>query len=342
MFHPKFIYTHQMVNNLLHINSARDFIINAPLVVEMEVSLKREALLKSAHYSTAIEGNPLSLNEVDKLARGLKITAQKKAQQEVINYLNVLKNLDKYLDDGKITGKSILMLHHDITYHTLEDTYMEGQYRTIPVFVANNLGEVVFTPPSAYLVEGEMEKFIEWLNNLEDLNPVLAAGVTHYEFVRIHPFVDGNGRTARALAALLLHHEEFDIDRFFTLDEYYDSDRSAYYKALNSVDPKSRDLTLWLEYFIDGFLISISRIKDQILLFSPDVSPKEQIKLSKKQMKIIEYIHLNGQITNLEVKKLFNISRQGAYKDLRRLMDLNLIEKKGGSRSTYYVLKNNF
>ncbi len=147
MFHPKFIYTHQMVNNLLHINSARDFIINAPLVVEMEVSLKREALLKSAHYSTAIEGNPLSLNEVDKLARGLKITAQKKAQQEVINYLNVLKNLDKYLDDGKITGKSILMLHHDITYHTLEDTYMEGQYRTIPVFVANNLGEVVFTPP---------------------------------------------------------------------------------------------------------------------------------------------------------------------------------------------------
>ncbi len=342
MFKPRFIYTQQMVNNLLEINSARDFIINAPLVVEMEVSLKRDALLKSAHYSTAIEGNPLSLNEVDKLARGLKITAQKKVQQEVINYLNVLKNLEKYLEKGKITKKSILKLHHDITYHTLEDTYMEGHYRTIPVFVANNMGEVIFTPPSAYLVEGEMDKFLEWLNNLEDLNPVIAAGITHYEFVRIHPFVDGNGRTARALAVLLLHLEEFDIEGFFTLEDYYDSDRSAYYKALNSVDPKTRDLTIWLEYFLEGFLISISHIKDQILLFSPDVSPKEQIKLSKKQMKIIEYIHLNGQITNLEVKKLFNISRQGAYKDLRRLMDLNLIEKKGGSRSTYYVLKNSF
>lgn len=342
MFKPRFIYTQQMVNNLLHINSTRDFIINTPLVMEMEVSLKRDALLKSAHYSTAIEGNALTLNEVDKLARGLKITAQKKAQQEVINYLNVLKNLEKYLEKGKITEKSILKLHQEITYHTLEDTYMEGQYRTIPVFVANNLGEVVFTPPSAYLVEGEMQNFIEWLNNLEDLNPVIAAGIAHYEFVKIHPFVDGNGPTARALAALLLHMEEFDIEGFFTLDEYYASDRTVYYKALNSVDPKTRDLTIWLEYYLEGFLISISRIKDQILLFSPDVSPKEQIKLSKKQMKIIEYIHLNGQITNLEVKKLFNISRQGAYKDLRRLMDLNLIEKKGGSRSTYYVLKNHF
>lgn len=342
MFKPRFIYTQKMVNKLLKINSARDFIINAPLVVEMEVSLKRDALLKSAHYSTAIDGNPLSLNEVDKLARGLKITAQKKAQQEVINYLNVLKNLDKYLENGNITKKSILKLHHHITNHTLEDTYTEGQYRTIPVFVANNMGEVIFTPPSAYLVEEEMGKFMEWLNNLEDLNPVIAAGITHYEFVRIHPFVEGNGRAARALVKLLLHKEEFDIESFFTLDEYYDSDVSAYYRALNSVDPQTRDLTLWLEYFLEGFLIAISHIKDQILLFSPDVSPQEQIKLSKKQMKIIEYIHLNGQITNLEVKKLFNISRQGAYKDLRRLMDLNLIKKKGGSRSTYYVLKNNF
>ena len=342
MFHPNFIYTQNMVNDLLKINSIRNFIVNAHLLVEMEVSFKREALLKSAHYSTAIEGNPLTLNEVDKLARGLKVSSDENAQQGVLNYLNVLKKLDMYSSDEKITKESILKLHHDINYQILDDNCLCGKYRTVPVFMSNNLGEVIFTPPSAYLVEREMEKFIKWINNLGDLNPVIAAGIVHYEFMRIQPFTEGNGSTARALTALFLHLEEFDVDRFFTLDEYYDSDLTEYYKALNSVDKKTKDMTEWLVYFLEGFLISISRIKDQILLFSPDVSPQEQIKLSKKQIKIIEYLHLNGQISNLEVKKLFNISRQGAYKDLRRLMDLNLIEKKGGSRSTYYILKNNF
>lgn len=340
MFRPNFTYNTEIVNTLLEINSIRDFIVNAPLVVEMEISLKRDALLKSVHHSTAIEGNPLTLNQVDRLARGLKINAQKKAKQEVLNYLNVLENLDKYFEDGKITENTILKLHQDITYHTLEDTYMEGQYRTTPVYVVNKQGEIVFTPPSANFVPGEMREFIEWIDEGSgELNPVIVAGIIHFEFVRIHPFVDGNGRTGRALAALLLYLREFDIDGFFTLDDYYDYDRPAYYNALNSVDVESQDLTEWLEYFLEGFLISISGIKDQILLFSPEGTERKRIKLSEKQMKIIEYIHLNGQINNFETQKLLNISRQGAYKNLRSLMDMDLVEKKGGSRSTYYVLK---
>ena len=105
MFRPNFNYTNGIVNNLIEIHSIKDFIVNAPLVVELEVSLKRDALLKSAHHSTAIEGNPLTFNQVNKLAKGMKINAQKKAKQEVINYLNVLENLDKYPDNGKITNK---------------------------------------------------------------------------------------------------------------------------------------------------------------------------------------------------------------------------------------------
>jgi Fic family protein len=340
MFKPNFSYNNKIVNILLEINSTRDFIVNAPLIVEMELSLKRDALLKSAHHSTAIEGNPLTLNQVDRLAQGLKINAQKKALQEVLNYLDVLNNIDNYSEDGEITEKTILKLHQNITHYTLEDTYMEGQYRTEPVHIVNKQGEIVFTPPPANLVHKEMHEFIEWLNgDSKELNPVIVAGIIHYEFVRIHPFVDGNGRTARALTALLLYLMGFDTERFFTLDEYYDYDRQAYYGALNSVDEETNDLTHWLEYFLEGFLISISEIKDRILLFSPGETERKRVKLSEKQMKIIEFIHLNGQVNNLEVQYLLKISRQGAYKYLRALMDLDLVEKKGGSRSTYYILK---
>jgi Fic family protein len=340
MFKPNFSYNDRIVNNLIEIYSIKDFIVNTPLVVEMEVTLKRDALLKSAHHSTAIEGNPLSLKQVEKLAKGMKVNAQKKAKQEVSNYLNVLENLDNYSKNGKISEQTILKLHEDITRYTLDYTYLEGQYRTIPVHVVNESGETVFTPPPVNLIHKEMGYFVEWINHAEELNPVLAAGIIHYEFVRIHPFVDGNGRTGRALAALFLYLKKFDVDRFFTLDEYYDNDRQSYYDALNSVDSKTQDLTEWLDYFLKGFMASINEIKDQILTFLPEKHGKQRIKLSNNHRKILEYIHLKGSITNSEVQKLLNISRQGSYKDLRHLMDMGVVDQKGGSRSTYYVLKN--
>ena len=336
MFNPCFNYNHELVNKLLEINSIRDFIVNAPVVLEMEVSLKREALLKSAHHSTAIEGNPLSLNQVDKLAKGIKIQGQKRATQEVLNYLNVLKDMDSYIEDGKITEKNVLKLHENITHYTLEYTYLEGQYRSEPVYVVNQEGDIVFTPPNANLVPGQIQDLLEWINNTSgELNAVISAGIIHYEFVRIHPFVDGNGRTGRALAAIYLYLRGFDVD--FTLDEYYSNNRQAYYHALNSVDPQTQDLTDWLLYFLEGFLTSIDEIKNRIMLFPAGAPVK--IKLTEKMLKILEYVHLNGSITNSEVQKLLNISRQGAYKDLRNLMDKGIIEKKGGSRSTYYILK---
>ena len=336
MFNPCFTYNHELVNKLLEINSIRDFIVNAPVVLEMEVSLKREAILKSAHHSTAIEGNPLSLNQVDKLAKGIKIQGQKRATQEVLNYLNVLKYMDSYIEGGKITEKNVLKLHENITHYTLEYTYLEGQYRSEPVYVVNQKGDIVFTPPNANLVPGQIQDLLEWINNTSgELNAVISAGIIHYEFVRIHPFVDGNGRTGRALAAIYLYLRGFDVD--FTLDEYYSNNRQAYYHALNSVDPQTQDLTDWLLYFLEGFLTSIDEIKNRIMLFPAGAPVK--IKLTEKMLKILEYVHLNGSITNSEVQKLLNISRQGAYKDLRSLMDKGIIEKKGGSRSTYYILK---
>ena len=256
-----------MVNNLVEIQSIKDFIINSPLVVEMEVSLKRDALLKSAHHSTAIEGNPLTLDQVEKLVRGTKINAQKKGEQEVLNYLKVLENLDKYLDNGKITEKSILDLHEDVTHYTLDYTYLEGQYRTIPVHIVNSKGETVYTPPHVNSVKKEMENLVEWMNQEDNLNPVVAAGIIHYEFVRIHPFTDGNGRTGRLLAALYLHFREFDVDRLFTLDDYYDKNRPSYYAALNTVDIDTQDLTKWLDYFLEGFKHSINEIRIRYCLF---------------------------------------------------------------------------
>ncbi len=330
MFAPNFRYTNRIVNNLVEITSAREIILNSYLVPKWEVSLRRDALIKAAHASTAIEGNPLTLEEVSQLAEGREVMASRKAKQEVLNYLNVLERIEKYRNGGNVAEKSILRMYKDVTKQTLDSFEHEGNYREIQVYVGNRItGEVTFMPPPPHDVPVLMGELIEWLNSDDshNLSPVLVAGMSHYEFVRIHPFVDGNGRTARALATLILHLREFDIKKFFALDDYYDSDRMAYYNALKSLDQETLDLTDWLEYFTEGVLISISKVKEKVLKLSLEKRKKEekgQIALTERRMKIIEHLQRNGRITTGDMAKMFGVTRQAALKELSKLVELEV------------------
>jgi Fic family protein len=339
IFQPKFKYTQRIVNNLTKITQAREVILNAKIIPKWEISLRREALIRSAHSSTAIEGNKLTLEEVSQLALGRKIMATRKEKQEVLNYLNVLQNIQDYQNDGKVTEKLLLKLHKDITKETLDLPGDEENYRKVQVVVGNKFtGEVVFTPPKTEKVPQLTKALLEWINQEIELHPVLIAGLSHYEFVRIHPFVDGNGRTARALATLILYIRDFDIKRFFTLDDYYDSDRKAYYAALKSVDKNTLDTTQWIEYFTDGVLISINGVKKKILSLSIKKSGP-QIALTERQMKIMEKIVANGKITSGEIQDMFKISRQAAYKELKKMIELGVIEPRGEGKAVYYIAK---
>ena len=344
MFKPNFSYTHNIVNNLVEITSARELILNAYLVPKWEISLRREALIRAAHASTAIEGNPLTLEEVSQLARGRKVVAARRAKQEVLNYLNVLEHIEKYQENGRVKEEHILNLHKEITKETLENPDWEGKYRKIQVYVGNRItGEIIFIPPPPEEVPSLMKNFIKWLNSEEalKLHPVLVAGISHYELVRIHPFVDGNGRTARVIATLILYIREFDIKRFFALDDYYDSDRRAYYSALKSVNQKTLDLTQWLEYFTEGIKVSILRVKEKVLQLSIEGKrrkEKGQIALTERQMKIIEFIQKNGRITAGNVANMFKITRQAALKELSKLVELDVITLRGKGRGAHYVL----
>ena len=339
VFQPKFKYTHRTVNNLTKITQAREVILNAKIIPKWEISLRREALIRSAHSSTAIEGNKLTLEEVSQLALGRKIMATRKEKQEVLNYLNVLQNIQDYQNDGKITEKLLLKLHKDITKETLDLPSDEENYRKVQVIVGNKVtGEVVFTPPKTEKVPQLTKALLEWINQEIELHPVLIAGLSHYEFVRIHPFVDGNGRTARALATLILYIRDFDIKRFFTLDDYYDSDRKAYYAALKSVDENNLDTTQWIEYFNDGVLISINEVKKKILSLSVKKTGP-QIALTEKQMKIMEKIVTNGRITSKEIQEMFKISRQAVHKELKKMIELGIIEPRGEGKAVYYIAK---
>lgn len=211
MFEPQFTYTNKIVDYIAKIASAKEIIINAKLIPLYDTQLKQEALIKSSHYSTSIEGNPLKLEEVKTLINNNQEPTTK-AEQEVLNYFNVLNNLNRY-SDKIVTKNTILSVHKDLTKGLLRDPEYEGKFRDTNVFVGNlHTKEINYMPPDAYKVPYLVDELLDWLNNSTDeIYPIIIAGILHYELVRIHPFIDGNGRTSRLMATLILSIHKFNI-----------------------------------------------------------------------------------------------------------------------------------
>jgi len=345
MFKPKFRYTNKIVKLLTRISAARETILNSPLIPKWSVTLRQEAIIHSAHSSTRIEGNKLSLEQVSELAQGREIIATRRDKQEVLNYLDVLKNIKNLIKNSFINEKDILNIHRMVTKNTLDNLEDCGVYRNRYVVVGNRFtGEVFFRPPQNREVPGLVKDLLKWINSEEskELDPIIEAGIIHYELVRIHPFVDGNGRTTRVLATLILYLRGFDTKQFFCLDDYYDSDRPAYYKTLQSVKPDTLDLTNWLEYFTEGVNVSTEAVKERIVRLSSKRLRKakgRQISLTERQMRIIEFINQNGKITNRDIRDMFKLSDEGALKEIKKLINLEIIKSEGKGRALHYILK---
>ncbi|MGB3479513.1 MAG: Fic family protein [bacterium] len=344
MFQPNFKYTHKIVNLLSKISAAREVILNSPLIPKWEVALRREAIIRSAHSSTHIEGNRLNLEQVSKLAQGRKITATRKDKQEVLNYLSVLKKIDKLVIGKKLAVKDILKIHRFVTKDTLERPEDCGAFRTRYVVVGNRVtGEIFFRPPKNEDVPGLITNLVSWIDAKEtqNMDAIVEAGIAHYEFVRIHPFVDGNGRTARVLATWILYKRGFDTKQFFCLDDYYDSDRPAYYKALQSVNQATLNLTKWVEYFVEGVHVSVQEVKERVIRLSSErlrKTQKGQIALTERQMQIVEFINQNGRITNRDIQKLFDLSNRASLDEVKKLLKLKVVKQVGKGRSVHYEL----
>ncbi len=343
-FEPNFKYTHAIVNSLTNISAGRDMILNSPFIPKWEVSLRREAIIRNTHSSTAIEGNRLSLSQVSDLADGREVMASRKDKQEVLNYLYVLENLKEYTDGRSITEKNILDIHKKITEEVLDNPSDCGKYRNRYVVIGNRFtGEISFRPPANEEVPPLMNALVGWINSqkAEELDPVVEAGIAHYEFVRIHPFIDGNGRTARVLATLILYIRGFDAKQFFCLDDYYDSDRQAYYSILKEIDQETLDLTAWLEYFTKGVRLSIDAVKERVARLSSErlrKTKRGQIALTERQMRIIEFINQHGRIKNRDVREMFKISDRAALNEIKKLVNLKVLGSEGKGRNLSYII----
>ncbi len=348
-FEPKYTITDKILNNISRIMAGREVIEQSKLIPKWELKLKKEARIHNAHSSTSIEGNNLTLEQVKALSENREVVATEKDKKEVLNYLKALDLIPEYASKKTIDVKLFLKVHETVTMGTLREDKDCGVFRNRQVFVGRRIFDgtgfkevVEYMPPKTKDVPRLVSEFLDWLNSnkTKEINTVILAGIVHYEIARIHPFIDGNGRAARLMASLVLYKSGFDHRRFFALDDYYDENRSSYYAALKTVQAGKGDITKWLEYFTEGVLYSINKVKDFIekIGLSPKIEEGERIELTQKQIKILERIKEKNKVTNKDLREMFGISRQAMLKEISKLIDAKLIELVGKGRSAYYKI----
>lgn len=362
MFEPRYVITHQMLKNIGAIDAGREVIEHAALVPSWEAKFRQDALVRAVHHGTRIEGNELSLDQAERVmviegkqaetvAAKAGVHARDRDVQEVINYREVLEWIDKWgqrLEKPVTYSEDILKSLHGMTVVRILPDEEAGDYRKVQVAIRNSkTGELTFMPPPAVEVPYAIQEYFLWLNSDSGRahHSVLRAGITHYELVRIHPFTDGNGRTARAMATLVLYAEGYDVKSFFSLEEYFDHDAMRYYRALGSVgEGEQMDLTEWLEYFTFGLAQELDRVKQQVLKLSRDMTLRgklgQQVALSERQIRLIEALNQQGRLTTPEANKVLpDVSPDTVLRDFKDLMDKGVVVKKGRTKGAYYELK---
>ena len=324
-------------------------IINAPLVPVWEAKFRKEALERSIHHGTHLEGNPLSEEQVKEVLSGEEVIARYRDIQEILNYRNVLKFIDEV---SLLTIEAVLEIHR-LVVEKIQPQDVMGIFRIRQVVIRNSLtGQISYTPPPAAEVPFLIEDLVDWINSDEAkaIHPVIRAGIVHYELSRIHPFVDGNGRVARAVTTLVMFLDGYDIRKFFSFEEYFDENPMNYYLTLQAVsnqlvlDTHERDLTPWMEYFVEGVAIELNRVKEQVQRISVDAAVKDklggQVMLNERQMAIMEYLHKHKEMRNKDFRKIFpDFSDDTVLREMKFLKQKSLIKKVGGTKKATYVLK---
>lgn len=316
----RYTFTAAMVRDLLAIESARQTVQLTVLPPPVAEKLRAEARLRSTHFSTRIEGNRLTLAEAGAaVLEGRRFPGRTRDVHEVLNYYRALQQVEEWAMRQTRIGDEMVRKLHALIFtgpRARSTPYRDGQNAIRDAAS----GAIVYLPPEAADVPSLMADLVAWIERAEEEQvpaPVIA-GLAHYQFVTVHPFYDGNGRTARALATLVLYRHGYDLGRFYSLEEVYAQDLSAYYAALqthpevNYYDGRAgADLTGWLEYFVQGMASIFQSVASEVRDYAGQAAvaePSQLQRLDRRARLVLGLFSRQESITAAEMARALGLS----------------------------------
>ena len=316
-FNPNYKITSEIAKFLMRIEAAKERALMLPVTPTVLASLRETAKLYTTHYSTMIEGNQLNPEEIKAVIQ-MKghFPGRERDAHEVKGYYAALAQLEQYAAQPQpVTEKMIQTLHALVMgegrARIKPIPYREGQN----VIKDSATGTLVYMPPESKDVPKLMGQLVAWIKENEGIPCPIVAGISHYQFATIHPYYDGNGRTSRVLATLILHLGGYDLKGLYSLEEYYAKNLPGYYRAI-SVGPSHNyyfgraesDITSWVHYFTEGMTIAFEKVVGQMTR-SAEKGEKDYSDLMRsldpKSRKALELFKKYAVVTSQQIGGLF-------------------------------------
>jgi Fic family protein len=340
-FAPRFTVTNPITAALTRIERARGFLEAAKLSQDWIRRMGERALVLEAHHTTHIEGTRLTLEQSERLLAGEAVPeADPDDARELLNYRGAFELVSTYLGHGgPVTEGLIREIHKRLVEGVRGGSAAPGEYRRVQNYVVSSAtGKVVYTPPPVHDVPILMRELVAWLNEPGGVHPVLAGGLAQFQLVHIHPFVDGNGRTSRLLSTLCLYRAGYDFKRLFTISEYYDRDRDAFYRAIQNVREQGMDLTGWLEFFTEGLATQLDEVKTRgERTIRRDILARQH-GLSDRQARAFGHVMEHGRLTIQALEAICpGVNRRTLQRDLKVLVEKGLLATEGQTNRLEYV-----
>jgi Fic family protein len=281
---PIFTINAAIARALMDIEAAKAVVENTTLSPAVEAQLRHQARIRSTHYSTRIEGNKLTLKEAQEVIEKKKTSfhGRERDVHEVRNYWEALIKVEEWASKKTEFSEDLIKKLHAIVdkgRRAKPTPYRDGQN----VIRDSASGGIVYMPPEAKDVAYLMSAMVHWIRKAqkEQIPTPIVAALLHYQFVTIHPYYDGNGRTARLLATFILQRDGYDLNGFFSMEEHHARNLEKYYASLSVHDHHNyysgrvnADLTSWVSYFV----VLLARVFDQ--------AKKEVVKSSKTSTRV--------------------------------------------------------
>lgn len=334
-FTPKFTITPRLATCLMRIEAVKQAVQDLPITPSVLASLRETARLFSTHYSTMIEGNRLTQEQVSKVIEDKQhFPGRERDEKEVLGYYAALEKLEQLAAAGSAVTETHIQTLHALVMAEGRKKVKPTPYRDGQNVIRDSRSRgIVYMPPEAKDVPLLMKEMVAWVASTErQAFPCpMRAGIAHYQFATIHPYYDGNGRTARLLTTLILHLGGYDLKGLYSLEEYYARNLGAYYEALtigpshNYYEGRAKaDITKWVEYFCAGMADSFESVKRRAQEAArsgvQERSPALR-RLDPRQRKALELFKDSNTITSRDIEALFGLSQRTARNLLAAWVD---------------------
>lgn len=341
MFKPTYQLSSTLLNNIVTIKNLIHKLNDQKFPELVLARFEKDSYALSAHASTSIEGNPIPLTDVRKILKNTPAHIRD-TEKEILNYNKALEYLNTLVSKPKPITNAFICTIQSIVIEGLMEKKNVGRYRVNPVVVNDpRKRKIAYIPPNVPEVNVLMDELMNYLEKeYNTTDPLILAGIFHKQFVVIHPFMDGNGRTARLVTKYLLARMGLDTFQLFSFENYYNQNVTKYFSSVGVLGDyydivEKIDFTDWLIYFTDGIIDELLRVQKLLKSFT---LPS---RLNEYEKTIVEYIKKNGSISKSEYGKITDRAHSTQILDFKRLVDKNIIAKQGKGKATYYTLVEN-